>query len=136
MTDRKTADELVDAILAQDPRYAREAYVFVSEVLGYTVQKLGRPGHVSGRELCEGFSEFALQQFGRLARTVVESWGVRRSEDIGEIVFHMVEVGLLRKTDEDRREDFAGVLDFEAVFNRGFTLHLKTGGEDEHASGT
>jgi len=134
MDERKSADELLDTILAGDHRYARDAYVFVSEALGYTVQKSGRSGHVSGRQLCEGLSEFALRQFGRLARTVLESWGVTSSGDIGEIVFNMVDVGLLRKTEEDSREDFAGALDFDEAFDRGFQLHLNAGGEDEHGS--
>jgi len=87
---------------------------------------------VSGRELCEGLSEFALRQFGRLARTVLESWGIRSSEDIGEIVFSMVEVGLLRKTEDDSRDDFAAALDFDEAFDRGFQLRLGAGGADEH----
>lgn len=134
MTERKSADELLDAILARDDRYARDAYIFVSEALRYAVERLARSGHVSGRELCEGLSEFALRQFGRLARTVLESWGVRRSEDIGEIVFNMVDVGLLRKTDEDSRGDFVSALDFDEAFDRGFRLHLNAGGPDEHGS--
>ncbi len=134
MDERKSADELLDTILARDQRYDREAYLFVSESLGYTVQKSDRAGHVSGRELCEGLSEFALRQFGRLARTVLENWGVASSGDIGEIVFNMVDVGLLRKTDEDSREDFVGALDFDEAFDRGFRLRLNAGGADEHDS--
>jgi len=132
MDERKSPDELLDTILAADRRYARDAYIFVSESLGYTVQKSGRSGHVSGPELCRGLSELALRQFGRLARTVLESWGMTSSEDIGEIVFRMVEVGLLRKTEEDSREDFVGALDFDEAFDRGFRLHLGAGGADEH----
>jgi len=130
MTEHRNADELLDEVLARDTRYARDAYIFVSEALGFTVQKIGRKGHVSGRELCEGMAQFALQQFGRLARTVLESWGIRRSEDIGEIVFSMVEAGLLRKTEDDRREDFAGVLDLREALDRGFELHVKSGEDD------
>jgi len=131
MPERKSPDELLDEILADDHRYARDAYIFVSESLGYTVQKAGRVGHVTGRELCEGLAEYALSQFGPLARSVLESWGVRTSEDIGEIVFRMVEVGLLRKTDEDRREDFVGAIDFTEALDRGFELHLAAGEGDE-----
>ncbi|HUX01565.1 MAG TPA: Minf_1886 family protein, partial [Phycisphaerae bacterium] len=118
MHKRTTAEELLSAVLLRDRRYSRDAYVFVSESLGYTVQKLGRKGHVAGRELCEGLRDHALEQFGRMARVVLESWGVRSSEDIGNLVFNMVEAGLLRKTEEDRREDFRGVLDFEEAFER------------------
>ncbi len=131
MPERKSPDEMLDEILAADRRYARDAYIFVSESLGYTVQQAGRVGHVSGRELCEGLAEYALRQFGRLARAVLESWGVRTSEDIGNIVFNMVEVGLLRKTEEDRREDFVGALDFIEALDRGFELHLTAGEGDE-----
>jgi len=134
MDERKSPDELLDTILAADRRYARDAYVFVSEALTYTVQKMERAGHVTGRELCEGLSELALRQFGRLARTVLENWGIRSSEDIGEIVFNMVEAGLLRKTREDRREDFIGALDFDEAFDRGFRLRLRTGDADDHGS--
>ena len=134
MDERKSADELLDTILARDQRYDREAYLFVSESLGYTVQKSDRAGHVSGRELCEGLSEFALRQFGRLARTVLENWGGASSGDIGEIVCNMVDVGLLRKTDEDSREDFVGALDFDEAFDRGFRLRLNAAGADEHDS--
>jgi uncharacterized repeat protein (TIGR04138 family) len=130
MNKRKSAEELLNALLGRDRRYSRDAYVFVSEALGYTVRRSGRAGHVTGRELCEGFRDHALEQFGRLARLVLESWGVRSSEDIGDIVFNMVRIGLLRKTDEDRREDFVGVLDFEEAFDRGFQMHVNLGGED------
>jgi len=131
MPERKSPEEMLDEVLEADPRYARDAYVFVSEALGYTVQRSGRAGHVSGPELCEGLAEFALGQFGRLARSVLESWGIRSSQDIGEIVFNLVDVGLLRKTDEDRREDFADALDFDEAFDRGFELHLSSGDDDE-----
>jgi uncharacterized repeat protein (TIGR04138 family) len=134
MVDRKTAEELLAAVLQRDRRYSREAYLFVSEALQYTVEKAGRPGHVDGRALCRGLCDYALNQFGRLARTVLASWGLRRSEDVGEIVFNMVDAGLLRKTEEDRREDFAGAVDFEEALDRGFQLHLQPE-EETHGPG-
>jgi len=128
---QKSGEELLRSILERDRRYDRDAYIFVSEALNYAVQKAGRRGHISGRELCEGLRDHALGQFGRLARVVLEQWGVRSSEDIGNIVFNMVEVGLLRKTDEDRREDFSGVLNFDEAFDRGFQMHLGAEETDE-----
>ncbi len=130
---RKTPDQLVAEILERDARYAPEAYAFVSEALAYTVEHAGRSGHVTGRELSEGLGAYALEQFGRLARTVLEAWGIRATADIGEIVFNMVEVGLLRKTDEDRRDDFADVYDFAEAFDRGFRIELVEGGEGDGA---
>jgi uncharacterized repeat protein (TIGR04138 family) len=135
MHKRRSAEELLGAVLGRDRRYSRDAYVFVSEALGHTVRKLGRKGHVTGRELCEGLRDLALEQFGRMARVVLESWGVKSSEDIGNLVFNMVEAGLLRKTEEDRREDFEGVLDFDEAFDRGFEIHITSGDERGEPSG-
>ncbi|MBM4019926.1 MAG: hypothetical protein FJ288_16665 [Planctomycetes bacterium] len=128
---KPTADDMLDEVVARDRRYARDAYIFVHEALEFTVRRTGHRGHVTGRELCEGLCRLALEQFGRLARTVLAHWGVRRSEDVGEIVFNMVEVGLLRKRDEDRREDFAGAVDFQEALDRAFELHLKPETPDE-----
>ena len=118
-------DEAVEMMLARDPRYAREAYTFTREALDFT-QKLigketrGRIRHVSGQELLDGIRQFALQQFGPMAATVFEEWGVRNCRDFGEIVFNMVEIGLLAKTDQDSRDDFQRGYDFTEVFRKPF----------------
>ncbi len=68
--------------------------------------------HVSGQELCEAIRRYALQQYGYMARCVLQQWGVTRTEDFGEIVFNLIEIGHMRKTNQDRREDFQKVFDF------------------------
>ena len=111
-------------IIARDPRYELAAYFFIYEALAYTQKALGRDGpdltpaqrHVSGQELLNGIREYAAHLFGPLAPTVFRSWRVRRTEDFGEIVFNLVERGLLGKTDKDAREDFAGGFDFDRAF--------------------
>jgi len=122
---KMTPDEMLEKILERDRRYARDAYAFVHEALQFTVQSTGRKGHVTGPELCAGMCEFALTQFGRLARMVLAHWGVRKSEDVGEIVFNMVEVGLLKKREEDTRDDFVDAVNFEQALDRAFQMHLK-----------
>jgi len=112
-------------ICRQDPRYDMEAYVFLREALEYTAKMLDKPRkgpahHVSGRELSEGFRDLALQSFGPLALHVLHDWGLYRTEDIGELVFNLVEAGELGKTDEDKREDFASGYDFDEAFERPF----------------
>jgi uncharacterized repeat protein (TIGR04138 family) len=72
--------------------------------------------HVTGQQLLDGIREFALTQYGPMARTVLNEWGIRRCEDFGDIVFNMVEQGLLSKTDQDSREDFKGGYDFDSAF--------------------
>jgi uncharacterized repeat protein (TIGR04138 family) len=90
-------EEAIDQIRAKDPRFEREAYRFVREALDYTQKTIGkdthgRIRHVTGQELLRGIRDFALDQFGPMAMTVLEEWGIRASQDFGEIVFNMVEV--------------------------------------------
>ena len=74
--------------------------------------------HLTGQELCEAARQYALQQYGLLARTVLGTWGVRSTADLGEIVFNMIEIGQMRKTRKDKREDFHGVYDFDEALCR------------------
>jgi uncharacterized repeat protein (TIGR04138 family) len=78
--------------------------------------------HVSGQELCEAARRYGLQQYGFLAPTVLATWGIRRTEDFGEIVFNMIEIGQMRKTKADKREDFHGVYDFDDAFARDLSF--------------
>ncbi len=115
-----TAEELLDGILARDPRYTVEAYAFVRGGLDFTVRRLKKPRHISGQELLEGIREFAIEEFGPMTKTVLNGWGISCTEDIGEIVFNMVETGLLGKTEEDSRADFANGYDFDEAFRKPF----------------
>jgi uncharacterized repeat protein (TIGR04138 family) len=118
-------DEKVEMVLAKDPRYTRDAYVFVRESLDHT-QKLvskenrGTVRHITGQELLEGIRQFALNQFGPMTVTVLEEWGIRNSRDFGEIVFNMVEIELLAKTEKDNRDDFNNGYDFTDAFRKPF----------------
>ena len=108
-----------------DGRYKSDAYFFVFNALEYTVQKLGRDKdvlseekrHISGRDLLFGISEYSADQFGPLTCSVFAHWGVEQTRDFGEIVFNLVGANLLRKTDEDRIEDFVDVYDFAEEFD-------------------
>ena len=98
-------EEALAKIQAKDPRYHREAYLFVREALDHTQKTIGKDArgrirHVTGQELLVGIREFALQQFGPMAKTVLEEWGIRCCQDFGEIVFNMIEVGWLAKTEQ------------------------------------
>jgi uncharacterized repeat protein (TIGR04138 family) len=118
-------DEAVEKIRAKDPRYQREGYVFVREALDHTQRSIGkdergRRRHVTGQELLSGIRDFALRQFGPMAMTVLEEWGIRSSQDFGEMVFNMIEIGLLAKTEKDSRADFQGGYDFSEAFRKPF----------------
>ena len=117
--------EAIEKILARDSRFQPQAYLFVREALDYTQQKVCKTNedqvrHVTGQELLAGIREHALQEFGPMARLLLEEWGVRSCEHFGDIVFNMVEAGLLAKTDRDSRQDFQSGYDFEEAFRQPF----------------
>ncbi|MFZ1948145.1 MAG: Minf_1886 family protein [bacterium] len=121
--DNITTD--LERLAASDQRYRVEAYVFVMSSLEYTLARLGRRGHVSGGELLKGIKDFAKERFGPTARMVFEHWGVRKTDDFGEIVFSLVGAGILGKTESDSLEDFKDVYDFAEVFERGYDWKIK-----------
>jgi uncharacterized repeat protein (TIGR04138 family) len=113
--------EALDAIVTDDPRYDREAYMFVRDALDYTIKQRRKskeepPRHVRGPELLEGFREFVLKQFGPMGLTVLDYWGVRKGEDVGHIVFNLISAGVFGKTEQDSVEDFKGGYDFHEAF--------------------
>ncbi len=117
--------EAVEHIVQQHPEFDREAYQFLREGLEYTVKTLktdrkGALQHVDPRELCEGLRQFAVKEFGPMVPIVFEYWGIRDSRDLGQIVFHLIEVGIFGKTDSDKLDDFVGALDFEEAFVKPF----------------
>ncbi|HEU5126296.1 MAG TPA: Minf_1886 family protein [Verrucomicrobiae bacterium] len=120
-----TFEEKLELILERDPRYRRDGYLFVREALDHTQNTIikenrGSLRHVSGQELLGGIRDFALAQFGPMAITVLDEWGIHNCQDFGEIVFNMVEVGLLAKTEKDSRDDFQGGYDFYDAFQKPF----------------
>jgi uncharacterized repeat protein (TIGR04138 family) len=122
--------EVLDKIIAADPRYRREAYDFVREALDFTQKVVaqsakGSKRHVKGQELLAGIRDFALAQYGPMALTVLEEWGIRRCEDFGEIVFNLVDSGILSKTTDDSRDDFKDGYDFIKAFKEPFLPKVK-----------
>lgn len=107
----------IEEITERDLRYKPDAYEFVMQAFGFTQTELKREGHVTGRELLEGIREYGLEQYGPLTKTVFQHWGVNTTEDFGEIVFNMVENGLMGKTDKDSRDDFKNAYDFKQIFD-------------------
>jgi|UniRef100_A0A7C6A881 uncharacterized repeat protein (TIGR04138 family) len=118
-------DKKFEEILKKDSRYKLEAYLFVLAALEYTREMTGKPKHVTGKELLEGIKQLGLEQYGIMTKTVFESWGVKTTNDFGQIVFNMVASGILSKTEEDKIEDFDNVYDFTEVFEKNYTFNIK-----------
>ena len=108
--------EGVKEILQKDSRYKAQAYVFVLAALEVARIQTGKSKHVTAVELLQGIKTLAQKDFGIMAKTVLESWGIKITDDIGEIVFNLIDVKLLSKTDEDKKEDFHNVFDFDKAF--------------------
>ncbi len=120
--------DIVALICKEDSRFDRKAYDFVRLGLDHTVKEIRRKDgtrpeksrHVSGPELLDGLRIYALDQYGPLAKTVLNAWGVKRCRDFGDIVFNLIEHNVFSKTDSDRPEDFADVFDFDEAFVKPF----------------
>jgi uncharacterized repeat protein (TIGR04138 family) len=115
------ADDVMARIRARGGHYDERAYLFVLATVEFLQTRLPVRRHVSGAELAGACRDLALEQFGLLARQVLEHWGVTRTEDLGRVVFTLVEVGLLVTQPGDREEDFAGVYDFQEAFTDAYT---------------
>lgn len=125
-------------VLARDPRYDLNAYLFIFEALEFTktlkLKKQGRSRtrvqakkasrHVTGQELCHGAKELAQAQYGLLALTVLNQWGIHSTSDLGNIVYNLIATGDLDKEPTDARSDFDDVFDFNTAFRDEFVLAL------------
>ncbi len=132
-------------LLKQDHRFPKEAYVFVFETLDFAQNTLNlgqntpseplpeEPAppeteeeqtqrHITGQDLCVAARQYAIDQYGALARAVLSSLGINSTSDIGEIVYNMIRIGRMRKTADDRREDFNDVYDFESAFQENYHI--------------
>lgn len=134
-------------LLKTDRRYKFEAYNFVRESLNYAQQHhlaqsasdtdptgLGAgsssteeapSNHITGQQLCEACRIHALEQFGLMAPRVLSNWGIRATSDFGEIVYNLIRIDQMRKSESDRREDFDDVYSFESAFEPDFKLPVQ-----------
>lgn len=129
----------LDQLVSQDPRYPVEAYVFVREALAFASDsmELGvapdvaeteaspdqpRERHLTGQELCEAIRQFAINQYGYMAKVVLQRWGITATGNFGDIVYNMIEMGVMKKSPQDRRTHFDNVYDFDHVFESNFEM--------------
>ena len=120
MSDFATLEAAFAKIGERDGRFHERAYLFVLAALEYAQGRLPARRHLTGPELAWACRDFALEQFGLLARTVLEYWGVQSTEDLGRIVFMLIEVGLLASQPTDKIEDFDRVYQFADAFREGY----------------
>jgi uncharacterized repeat protein (TIGR04138 family) len=154
MAKEPTPQELLLEICRRDPRYPLEAYEFLFAALGYIQHQLRIPNaeqgtekeksqepsvpqtpppasegprHVTGQQLAQGCRDLARQEFGLMAKTVFQRWGIKSTDDFGEMVYNLIGVELLSKTDADKKEDFHNVYDLEAELCSDYRINFEEG---------
>lgn len=113
-------DGVMDRIRLREPRFHENAYLFVLAALEFSQSRLTERRHVAGPELAEACRDLARERYGVLARMVLEYWGIRRTADIGDVVFTLVDLGLLLSQASDTRDDFTDLFDFGEAFDRDY----------------
>ena len=126
MTELCFRDGIMDRIRLREPRFREGAYLFVLAALEHSQSRLRERRHISGAELATAVRELALARFGVMARLVLEHWGVRTTSDIGDIVFTLVDLGLLISQPHDTREEFSELFDFGTAFEREYPWSAAT----------
>lgn len=120
-------------VTEQKLKYHPNAYRFVFDALRYTQKQLERgqvdspdddEAHISGPELLHGIRDYAVQEFGLLAKAVFRQWGIEKTDDFGNIVFELIERGEMRKTDNDQLSDFSGVYEFDNALLDNYEIDL------------
>ncbi len=134
---------LID-LLQQDPRYTLEAYQFIRDALAHGQDVLGlgdqaeesaedemndpfdvtSEQHLTGQQLCESIRHYAMQQYGYMAKIVLNQWGLKTTGDFGEIVYNLIRIGMMKRSDTDRREDFDNCYDFTEAFEQKFEITM------------
>jgi uncharacterized repeat protein (TIGR04138 family) len=117
-------DGLMDRILVREPRFHEHAYLFVLSALEFCQHRLPERRHITGRELAEACRDLALLRYGVLARMVLAHWGMTSTSDFGDVVFTLVDLGLLLSQANDTRDDFNDVFAFEDAFERQYPWNV------------
>jgi uncharacterized repeat protein (TIGR04138 family) len=120
VSELQLAEDLIERIASTHGRYPPPAYAFVLAALEYCQVRRPARGHIAGDAFACACRDFALEQFGLTSRTVLTHWGIHRTQDIGCLVYHLIEVGLLVCQPEDRIEDFDDVFDFAEAFEHAY----------------
>lgn len=121
-------DDALDALVARDDRYERDAYLFLRDALDFTVKEAHRGAagttgsgrHVTGQELLDGVRRYALEQFGPMVTTVLGTWRITATDDFGRMVFNLIDAQIFGRTDRDTLDDFCGGYRFYDAFVRPY----------------
>jgi uncharacterized repeat protein (TIGR04138 family) len=133
-------DSRILDICRDDPRFAYEAYKYICDAVTFTAKRLASVAqkteidtddhHITGAELLSGVCDMAVNDFGMMAPIVFSQWGIRTTDDIGTIVFKLIEAKCLSKSERDSPEDFHNLFDLNEALTKGFSFKI----EDPHSA--
>lgn len=107
---------LLNELLKRDPRFTIDAYLLINDGLRHAHQVTGKKSHITAQELLEAIRRLMSKRYGPMAKTVLNSWGIFSTDDIGEVIFNLVNAGLMLKEEADPIENFHAVYDFDTAF--------------------
>lgn len=122
MNPSKSFQAKIEALLAEHNAYAAEGYFFLRDTLEMATKSSKKSKkksiqlHISAGELLEAFRIYGLKEFGPMAVTVFDYWGIRSCEDVGQMVFNLVQKGIFAKTEQDTIDAFRSCYDFNDAF--------------------
>ena len=105
----RSFEEIIGDIVSRHEDYAPDAYDFLRQALDHSAQRFKqdrKTAHLSAEELYMGVCSLALEEYGPMAKSVLEYWGILSSVDVGEIVFRLIEVGVFGKQEGDTINQF------------------------------
>ena len=114
------AEKIIDHLKKRHPQFHEDGYLFLLSAFENFVEGISESRQLEGRELAHGVRQLALERFGPMAKTVLEYWGINRTEDLVEIVYALIDCGILVQESGDCREDFCDVFDFEEAFEKNY----------------
>lgn len=144
--EKPNFEEAVRSIVAEDKTYQADGYHFLRDALDHTVSELRKDEleehrHVTGPELLQGLVSYAIKEFGSMSVAVLDSWGIREGNDVGTMVFQLIDAGAFGRSEEDSPDDFRDVIDLKeellAPFRpaRSPLVERKDSGEDPPSRG-
>ena len=127
-------EDAVRQVREKDQRYSPQAYDLVRLSLDLAQKDIhGEPKkgkamvkrHVTGPQLLEGFRQHVIETYGPMSYQLLQNWGLKKTDDVGNIVFNIISTGLFGRSAEDNLEDFCGVYDFKETFLKPFDPKAK-----------
>ena len=125
MADLAFREGVMEQIRQRESRYEEAAYLFVLAALEYSQAQLQVRRHITGKELAMACRDLAIDRYGIMARIVLERWGIASTDDIGAVVFTLVDLGFLASQPADTRDQFSDVYEFFEAFERRYPWNGK-----------